>query len=101
MRVELVDVAIAADRFALYILHHEIRQAIVARASIDQPRDVWVVELRQNLPLVTEAPQDAVGIESAPDQFNRDLARSSRLRRDRVHTWRSRKRNAGRNRVSS
>ncbi len=32
-----------------------------------------MVELRQNLSLVTEAPQDVVRIESAPDQFDRDL----------------------------
>ena len=70
---KLVRVAVGGDRLAFDVLHHEVRQAVVGRAAVDQARDVRMIELRQDLPFGAEAPQNVIRIEAAPDEFERDL----------------------------
>ena len=70
---ELMAVAIGRKRLALDVFHDEVGQAVVGRAAIDQPRDVRMIELRQNLALVAEAAQDVVRIEPALDELDRDF----------------------------
>ena len=72
-RLKVVAVAKGPQWFALYILHHEEGQAIVARPAIEQPRDIRMVELGQNLALIAEPAQNVLRIEATPDQFERDL----------------------------
>ncbi len=53
--VELLRVAKFEQRPARYVLHHEVGKAVGGRSAVNQPRNVGMVELRQNLPLVPEA----------------------------------------------
>ena len=52
---QAVDVAVSIDGQAIDVLHHEIRCAVVRGPAIDQSRDVGVIEVREDLPLVTES----------------------------------------------
>ena len=54
-QVEPPLVAVLIERLALDVLHDEVWLAIVRLACIDQPRDVRMIEARENLPLGAEA----------------------------------------------
>src|SRR5262245_27846851 len=43
---------VAIDRDAVDVLHGEPRQTIGRRAAIEQLRDAWMIERRENLPFV-------------------------------------------------
>ena len=49
--------AIAVERLAVDELHHEVRQPVVGRAAVDEPRDVGVLEAREDLALRAQALQ--------------------------------------------
>ena len=68
-RIEFLLVAIARDGRALDILQHEIRQAIVRSATINQPRNVRVIEVGKDLPLHHKALDDCVGVHAALDEL--------------------------------
>src|ERR1051326_2483612 len=55
------------------VLHNKVRQAGSGRAAVKQPRDVRMVEISQNLTLVTEVAQHCVGIHSTFDQLDSNL----------------------------
>jgi hypothetical protein len=65
--VELVCVAEHADRLAFHVLHHEVGQPVIGRSAVNQPGNVRVIELREDLPLVSEATQNVVRIEPSAD----------------------------------
>ena len=45
-------------RYADNIVHDEVGQTIVGRACIEQPRDIWVIELGEDLAFRSETMQD-------------------------------------------
>jgi hypothetical protein len=61
---QAVLVAVAVDRDTLDVLHHEVRQAVVGGAAVEQPRDVRVVDGGQDLALGAEATDDVLGVSS-------------------------------------
>ena len=71
--VERVLVAILVDRQPLDVLHDEVRQAVLGRAAVEQPRDVRVIEASEDLALVAEAAQHRLRIHAALDELDRDL----------------------------
>jgi hypothetical protein len=66
-------IAVNIDRTALDVLHHEVRQSIGGRAGVEEARDVRVVQICEDLHLVSEAPPDNVAAETGLDQLDRDL----------------------------
>ena len=54
-RRELVLVAVAVDRHALHLLHGEVRHAVGRDAALDEPRDPWMLEQREDAALLEEA----------------------------------------------
>src|SRR5579872_2602288 len=74
---ELAGLAIVVNRLALDVLHHEVRQAVLGGAAIEQPRNVGMVQAGQYLPLVAEALDDELGVEVAPDELDGDLLTES------------------------
>src|SRR5258708_4499982 len=66
-------VAIGANWFAVHIFHDEIGQAFIGCSAIDEPRDVGMIELRQDLPLIAKATENSLGIESATDELDCDF----------------------------
>ena len=52
-----VMITIARDRLAIDVLHHEIRIPVFGIAAVEQPRDVGMIEVRQDLTFATEAPK--------------------------------------------
>ena len=71
--VEPVFIAVLIERLAFDVLHYEIRLAIIRLASVDQSRDVRVIEARENLPLGAKAHAEIRG-GRAIDDFDRDLS---------------------------
>ena len=62
---------VVVDGLALDVLHDEVGHAAGHGAAVDQPRDVGVIELREDLPLALE-PRDAVlDAEAEPDHLDR------------------------------
>src|SRR5260370_42535685 len=59
--------------FAIDVLHDEIRKPLRSRAAIEQPRDILMLELRQDLPLQPKARDDLLRVISPADQFDGDL----------------------------
>ena len=45
--VERSAVAVLVDRLPFDVLHHEVRQAVLGRAAVEQARDVRVIEARR------------------------------------------------------
>ncbi len=67
--IEFVFITVPLDVYALDVLENKVWQAICSRASIDQARNVWVIEIGQYLPFHHKAPDDRVGIHAALDDF--------------------------------
>ena len=61
------------DRRAVDELHHEIRDAAVGGAAVEEARDVRVIQTRENLALPAEALNDSGRVESRAHQLQRDL----------------------------
>ncbi len=72
-RGQRIRIAIGVDRFALHVLHDEVGQSVVGRAAIDQARDVRMIELRQDLSFIAKPAEDVFGIESSPNELDRDF----------------------------
>ena len=66
-------VAIVIDRSALDEFHHQVRNAIFRRASVDQSRDVGMIERGQNLTFVAEAIQDPLRVQARAYKFDGHL----------------------------
>ena len=63
----------AVDRFALDIFHDQIRPALRVTAAVQQPGDTFVIQRRQDLPLLLEAAQEFIGVGACAQQFHRAL----------------------------
>ncbi len=62
--------AVFRERLALQVLHHEVR-AVVEHAAIQQPRDVRMLQARENLALRVEAAQHGLGVHAVLDHLDR------------------------------
>ena len=71
-RGQLVIVGVAIDRGAPDVLHHEIGQPFGRGASVEEARDVGMIQRGQDLTFVAEAADDQVGVHAAPDHLDRD-----------------------------
>ena len=69
--VEPVRVAVVDDRLAFDVLHREVRPAVRRAATVEQARDERMLEAGENLPLVAEAADDAVGVHAALEHLDR------------------------------
>ena len=64
-------VAGAVDRFAFDIFHHQIRPTLRVAAAVEQPRDAFVIQRRQDLSFLLETAQEFVGVGARAQQFHR------------------------------
>ncbi len=78
-----------SQRDAVDVFHHEVGQAIVGRAAVEQSRDVRVLQAREDFALRAETAQDFIGIGPALEQFDRNRLAKFRVRArgqpDRAH----------------
>jgi hypothetical protein len=68
-----LGIAKAVDRLAPDVFHDEVGHSVGRGAGIEQARDVWVVEGRENAALGLEAPQDGVRVHTALDHLDGDV----------------------------
>ena len=54
------------------VLHDEVRETVLGRAAVEDARDVGVVEVREDPPLVAESLEDEVGVHAAANELDRD-----------------------------
>jgi hypothetical protein len=66
-------VTVAIDRESLDELHDEERTAILRLTSVQQPRDAWMRQRRENAALALKPPGDLVGFGHRADEFQRAL----------------------------
>ncbi len=69
--VEPVRVAVVDDRLPFDVLHGEVRPAVRRAAAVEKAGDERVLEAGENLPLVPEAADDAVGVHAALEHLDR------------------------------
>src|SRR4029453_19101978 len=55
------------------VVHDEVRQTIVSRACVEQPRDIWVIEFGQDLAFCSETAQDLSRVCASIQYLDRDL----------------------------
>ena len=72
-RLEVLPGAKLIDGLPLDELHDVVRESVVGRAAVEQPRDVGVIEARQDLPLIAEPAQNEIGVHAALDDLDRHL----------------------------
>ncbi len=84
IRRKQVFVAISIDRQAFDVFHHQIRQPVVGRPSVEQPGDVRMIKPREGLTLPAKAADDLVCVHPPPDQLDRDLLLELSVGPDRV-----------------
>src|SRR5262249_9048704 len=65
-------VAVFVNRQAADELHYEVRPSIASGADVEQLSNVGVIEMRKNLTLAEEAPQDVVGVHAALHDLDDD-----------------------------
>ena len=63
--------AVGIDGFAFHQLHHEVGQALLGRAPIEQAGDAGMFEMGQDLPLGSQPLQDEVDVEPRAHQLDR------------------------------
>ena len=66
MRIRILN-----NRRALDILHDEVRQIAGGRTAVQQPRDVRMIEIGENLTLVTKTLHHEISVHAALDEFYR------------------------------
>src|SRR5687767_8182267 len=64
-------VAVAVDRLPLDILHREPGHALRGNAAIEEPRDMWVLERCDDLPLLEEPLEQVVRTDSTTRELER------------------------------
>src|SRR4051812_36841496 len=78
------------DRRAGYVLHHEVRQAIVRRACVQQTRDIGMIEPGQDVSLRGKTAQNFLGIGAAFQDLDRhfllELSIGARCQVNRSHS---------------
>jgi RNA polymerase sigma-70 factor, ECF subfamily len=70
--VQPVRRAVLVDAPPLDELHDEKRQPLGGRAAVEQPRDVGMLDLREDLPLAAEAPHERLVAERRGHDLDRD-----------------------------
>ena len=70
---QLVGVAVPIDGEPVDVLHREVGRAVVGGAAVDQPRDVRVIEVGEDLPFGPEPLFDDRRLERRADHLDRDL----------------------------
>ena len=70
---ERARIAIDVDRLAVDILHDDVRRAVGGRAAVEQPRDVRMIERRQDLAFELQPALHLARQQPAPHQLDRDL----------------------------
>jgi hypothetical protein len=73
-RGEVLLVAVAGDRHALYQLHHEVRPTRLGRAGVEHLGDVRMLHQRQRVLLRREASDHLPAVHPGFDEFQRDHA---------------------------
>ena len=68
-RVECVFVAITRDGFTFDVLHHEIGQAVFRGPAINQPGNVRVIQVGEDLALHHKALDDRIRVHAALDEL--------------------------------
>ena len=69
--VEPVCVAVLHDRLPFDELHREVRPSVRRAAAVEQSGDIRMLEAGEDLPLVPEAADDAVGVHAALEHLDR------------------------------
>src|SRR5258707_15206810 len=72
-RGQRVRVAVGVDRFAVHVLHDEVGKSVVGGTAVDEARDIWMIELRQNLSFIAKTAEDFLGVEPSPNELHRKL----------------------------
>src|SRR2546423_1925959 len=72
-RRELLRDGKASNGYPDNVIHDEVGQAIVGRAGIEQPRDIWMVESRHDLAFRPEPAQDLGRVGASAQDLDRDL----------------------------
>ena len=65
-------IAVLGQRLPLDVLHDEVRTPVRRRAAVEQPRDVRMIERRDDLSLGPEAPDEILAVHAALHQLQRD-----------------------------
>src|SRR5207249_9939968 len=63
----------SSHRCADNVVHDEVRQTIVGRACIEQPRDIWMIEPGQDLAFRSKTPQDLSRVGASIQYLDRNL----------------------------
>ena len=71
--VKRVLAAIVGDLSAVDVLHHDVGQAVLGSAAVEQTGDVGMLQPGQRLPFAAEAVEDQIGVHAAAHQLDRDL----------------------------
>src|SRR5579864_4642534 len=71
--VEPSVLTVDVQRLTLDILHHQEGATIRRGAAVQQTADIRVVEIGQDLALMTEAGQQILSVHAGPDQLDGDL----------------------------
>ena len=64
-------------RLALHVLHHQVGLAVVGGAAVEERGDVGMLEARQDLPLLPEAPLEVLGVAPARTSFSATVLRNA------------------------
>ena len=72
---ELLAIAVAIERLAVHVLHHEVGIAFLGFARVDQARDVRVIQAREDLALGAEAQAELALHRAVVDDLDCDLRR--------------------------
>src|SRR6056297_3626029 len=67
--IKTPEVTVFEYRFAFYILHDDIRQAIFSYASIQQPVNIRMIQVSQYLSFTSESSYVRWSIHTAPHKF--------------------------------
>jgi len=71
--IEPVFAAEHVEGPAFHIFHDEERTPVGSRSSVEEPRDVGVVQIGEDLAFVPETPENVLGVHSVPDYLNRHV----------------------------
>ena len=69
--IEIVITGVIEQVPALDELHHQIRKPLVRAAAIENARDPWMLQPRENLPLAPETPHQVAALHSALHDLDR------------------------------
>ena len=70
---QLLAVAVPVDGLALDQFHDQVRQALRGGATVEQPRNVRMIEVRQYLAFGAEPLEHVACVVAGPDELDRDF----------------------------